>query len=121
MKFKKSSFSGATIIITRHAKERLFERFPELCKCRKGFTDILHNAVKNSELIDANVEGSDIVLKVIHDDIAMVLKGHPRKISVATCIQSVLWEEIQGNKRYVRKVKKYRKKRVEQLAGVSNV
>jgi hypothetical protein len=111
MKFNTSCFSEASIIVTKHARERLHERLPELCN--GSFHDVIVNAVPSSVVVNARVEGDDIVLYVTNGMLGMVMKGHQGRMSVVTCVQSVLWEHKRS-----KKTEKYRKQRIKQLVGV---
>jgi len=119
MKFDTSCFSEASIIVTTHAKERLYERLPELCG--GSFHDVIVNAVPQSVIVNARVEGDDVVLYLTSGMLGMVLKGHEGRMSVVTCVQSVLWQITGGNDKHVKKTDKHRKARIKQLVGVKVV
>ena len=115
MYFDDSRFCDSIISVTQHAKERLYERFPELCAMTDGFAETIKHMIQMGQIEDAMPNLTGTCLSVTFGDVGLIVAGNTYRMNVITVVNCNLWAINTGTTKKRRNMKKRRKIRVNQF------
>lgn len=118
MYLDESRLNGWSVAVTAHAKQRLYDRFPELCAITSGLASTIVSMVKMGVVTDVTDTQGCSCICVEFGGVGLIVRVRDSNLVVVTLVNNQLWKLTGRSKKIARAEAKKRKKRVISFIGL---